>query len=607
MGLGRIYFNIGVEKLNILISVIKLLGGLALLIYGMKILSANLKKISGGKLEKVLVSATDNMFKGLLTGILITVVTQSSSATTVIVVGLVNSEILKLKNAIPIIMGANIGTTITSQILRLTSLDSSSWLSLFTPAVLAPILLLIGILIMETAKNRKTTNIAQMIIGIGLLFTGMMTMVDTANGFSDLPILSQILSKLSNPVLGVLAGTLITALVQSSAATVGILQALSTTGTMTYATTIPIILGQNIGTCVTSICASIGSSKNAKRAAAVHLYFNLIGTIIFLVFIYTYQSLIGFTFWEDTIDMGQIANFHTIFNVVSTIILFPFINLIEKLTMITIKDKKEKEDEDDESDYLSVLNILDERVVNMPNIAITNSSNVIEKMGEMAEKNFRKSMKLLEKFEMKKLDKIEERENAIDRMEEVVTEFLVKLESLDISNQESITITTLLKIESEFEKIGDYAYEFSKIVEEMHEKNIKISKQAHDDFKKIYNITEDTILTTIQAFQEKDLNFVVKIEALKEFAEMQKENYKNAHIQRLKEKKCNVESGIVFLDLLTICEKIIDHCSNISIATMNYMTNENFVTKQEFFKKIYEKESELLKNQLNECNHKYAS
>lgn len=601
------YFNIEVEKLNILISVIKLLGGLALLICGMKILSTNLKKISGGKLEKVLVSATDNMFKGLLTGILITVVTQSSSATTVIVVGLVNSEILKLKNAIPIIMGANIGTTITSQILRLTSLDSNSWLSLFTPAVLAPILLLIGILIMETAKNRKTTNIAQMIIGIGLLFTGMMTMVDTASGFSDLPILSQILSKLSNPVLGVLAGTLITALVQSSAATVGILQALSTTGTMTYATTIPIILGQNIGTCVTSICASIGSSKNAKRAAAVHLYFNLIGTIIFLVFIYTYQSLIGFTFWEDTIDMGQIANFHTIFNVVSTIILFPFINLIEKLTMITIKDKKEKEDEDDESDYLSVLNILDERVVNMPNIAITNSSNVIEKMGEMAEKNFRKSMKLLEKFEMKKLDKIEERENAIDRMEEVVTEFLIKLESLDISNQESITITTLLKIESEFEKIGDYAYEFSKIVESMHEKNIKISKQAYDDLKKIYNITEDTILTTIQAFQEKDLNFVVKIEALKEFAEMQKENYKNAHIQRLKEKKCNVESGIVFLDFLTICEKIIDHCSNVSIATMNYMTNENFVTKQEFFRKIYEKESELLKNQLNECNHKYAS
>lgn len=594
--------------MNILISVIKLFGGLALLIYGMKILSTNLKKMSGGKLEKILVSATDNIFKGLLTGIIITVITQSSTATTIIVVGLVNSEILKLKNAIPIIMGANIGTTITSQILRLTSLDSNSWLSLITPAVLAPILILIGIIIMEISKNRKTTNIGQMIMGIGLLFTGMITMVDIASGFSNLPILSQILMKLSNPILGVLAGASITVLVQSSAATIGILQALSTTGIITYATTIPIILGQNIGTCATSIFASIGGSKNAKRAAVVHLYFNLIGTIIFLIFIYTYQSLIGFTFWKDAIDMGQIANFHTIFNVVSTILLFPFINVIEKLTMITIRDKKKKEnEEEDESDYLAVLNRLDERVVNIPNIAIINSMNVIEKMGELSEKNFRKSMKLFENFERKQLNKIEERENAIDRMEEVVTEFLVKLESLDLSKQENITVTTLLKIESEFEKIGDYAYKFSKIVENIHEKNIKISEQANEEFNRIYTIAEDTILSTIQAFKEKNLNLVIEIEALKEFAEIQKEQYKNAHIQRLKEKKCNVESGIVFLELLIICEKIIDHCSNISIATLNYMTNENFITKQEFFKKIYEKESVLLKDKLNECSFKYAN
>ena len=234
------------EPLNILISIIKLLGGLALLIYGMKILSTNLKKLSGGKLEKVLTSATDNMFKGLLTGIVITVATQSSSATTIIVVGLVNSEILKLKNAIPIIMGANIGTTITSQILRLANIDSSSWLSLLTPAVIAPIFLLIGIFMLETAKDKKKNNVGEMMIGIGLLFTGMISMIDIASGFSDLPILSEMLSKLSNPVLGVLAGAFITMIVQSSSATVGILQALSTTGIVTYATTIPIILGQNI-------------------------------------------------------------------------------------------------------------------------------------------------------------------------------------------------------------------------------------------------------------------------------------------------------------------------------------------------------------------------
>ena len=471
--------------MNILISVIKLLGGVALLIYGMKILSTNLKKISGGKLEKFLISATDNMFKGLLTGILITVATQSSSATTLIVVGLVNSDILKLKSAIPIIMGANIGTTITSQILRLTSIGGDSLISLFTPQTLAPIFIIIGIIMMETNKNKKTTNIGQMIMGIGLLFTGMITMIDIASSFSELPILSQILGALSNPILGVLAGAAITALLQSSAATVGILQAISTSGIITYATTLPIILGQNIGTCATSIFGCIGGSKNAKRAAAVHLYFNLIGTIIFLIVIYTYQYLVGFPFWNSAIDMGEIANFHTIFNIVSTIILFPFVNWIEKLTMLTIRDKQNSED-DDESDYLSVLNLLDERFVKMPNIAITNSNTVIEKMIELAEKSYRKSMELLEKFDKKRLEKMQKREDAIDKIEEKVTGFLVKIGNLDLSEQEAKTVTTLLKIESEFEKIGDYAYKFSKKIENMHEKNIQFSEFAYSDFEKIY-------------------------------------------------------------------------------------------------------------------------
>ena len=594
--------------MNIVISVIKLLGGVALLIYGMKILSTNLKKISGGKLEKFLVSATDNMFKGLLTGILITVATQSSSATTLIIVGLVNSDILKLKNAIPIIMGANIGTTITSQILRLTSISGNSWISLFTPQTLAPIFIIIGIIMMESNRNKKTTNIGQMIMGIGLLFTGMITMIDMASGFSKLPILSQILGTLSNPILGVLAGAFITALLQSSAATVGILQAISTSGIITYASTLPIILGQNIGTCATSMFACIGGSKNAKRASAVHLYFNLLGTIIFLIAIYTYQYFIGFPFWNSPIDMGEIANFHTIFNVVSTIILFPFINFIEKLTILTFRDKpnSEDDDEEDESDYLDVLNLLDERFIKMPNIAITNSNTVIEKMIELAEKSYRKSMELLGKFDRKRLEKMQKREDAIDKIEEKVTAFLVEIGNLDLSEQESKTVTTLLKIESEFEKIGDYSFKFSKIIEDMQDKKVKFSDSAYEDCKVIYDMTEDTILSTIRCFKEKNNKIAVEIEALKEFAEMQREQYRNRHIERLKEGKCNVESGIAFLEILTISEKIIDHCSNVSIFTTNYMSNESFITKHEFFSKIYKVESELLKNKLNECSHKYA-
>lgn len=593
--------------MSTVISIIKLLGGVALLIYGMKILSTNLKQVSGGKLEKILISVTDNNFKGLLTGILITVATQSSSATTVIVVGLVNAGILKLRNAIPIIMGANIGTTITSQILRLTSLDGSSWISLFTPDVMAPILIIVGLLLMQFAKNKKTTTIGQMVIGIGLLFTGMITMVDIASKFSELPILSEILSTLSNPILGVLAGAIITLLVQSSAATVGILQALSTTGIITYSTTIPIILGQNIGTCGTSILSSIGGSKNAKRTAMVHLYFNLIGTIIFLLLIYLFQFFIGFPFWEETVDMGKIANFHTLFNVVSTIILFPFIGLIEKLTIITIRDNKRTTEEDEEEgDYLSVLNMLDERVSRIPNLAITNSSNVVETMGMFSEKNFRKSMVLLKNFEQKKLEKIQQREDAIDKLDEEVVEFLVKLGSMEVSKRESVTITALLKIETEFEKIGDYAYKFSKKVEDMHEKNIKFSDEAYKEFEKIYTVTEDTILTTIKVFKKKKLSDVIEIEALKEFAEIQIGNNRNSHIQRLKEGKCNVESGIAFLELLTICEKVIDHCLNISVATMNYKNNENFVTKQEFRKNVYKTKAQILKDKLNEFNHKYS-
>ena len=266
--------------MDILISIFKLLGGLALLIYGMKTLSTQLKKLSGGKLEKILTHVTDNAFKGLLVGFVITVATQSSATTTVIIVGLVNSGILKLRNSIPIIMGANIGTTINSQILRLANIEGSSFLSLISPATIAPVLLIAGLVVIQTAKKAKIKDIGQAIFGLGLLFTGMITMVGIASSFSNLPIFREVLSKLSNPILGVLAGALVTAIVQSSAATVGILQAISTTGIMTFSSTIPIILGQNIGTCATSMIASASGNKNAKRVATVHLYFNLIGTIL---------------------------------------------------------------------------------------------------------------------------------------------------------------------------------------------------------------------------------------------------------------------------------------------------------------------------------------
>ena len=590
--------------MDILISIFKLLGGLALLIYGMKTLSTQLKKLSGSKLEQILTNVTDNAFKGLLVGFLITVATQSSATTTVIIVGLVNSGILKLRNSIPIIMGANIGTTINSQILRLANVEGNSILTLISPATIAPVLLIIGLIIIQKAEKSKYKDIGQIVFSLGLLFTGMITMVNIASSFSNLPVFREVLSKMSNPILGVLAGAVVTAIVQSSAATVGILQAISTTGIMTFSSTIPIILGQNIGTCATSMIASAGGNKNARRVATVHLYFNLIGTVIFLVGIYTYQHFIGFPFWNGPIDMGGIANFHTIFNVVSTLILFPFIKQIEKLTMITVKDKKDDEDENEEK-YLTELNKLDERVTKIPSIAISNANSVIISMAEIANKNFEKSTSLLKKFDNKQLEKIQEREDIIDKIDERTTKYLITLSNKNISKDENFKINALVRIDSEIEKVGDYSYALSKIIGEMKDKDIKISKTAQKSLDLMFRLTNDMIAKTIEFLKTENNDLAVDIQVLREVSEIRREKYREDHIQRLKKDLCNVESGISYLEILTTLEKIADHCYNTSICLSNTITDRNIMTKHDYIKMIYEQNNSTIKNKLNEYSLKY--
>lgn len=592
--------------MNVAISIIKMIGGLVLLIYGMNLLSVNLKKLAGEKFEKILRKATDNVFKGLLTGILITVALQSSSATTVMVVGFVNAGILKLKNSIPIIMGANIGTTITAQILRLASINENSILSLISPSTLAPICLLIGLLLIELKKKQKTKDFGQLLIGMGLLFTGLMTMVDSASTLSELPILTTILTKLSNPVFGVFSGALITAIVQSSAAVIGVLQAISTTGFTTFANTIPIILGQNIGTCFTSILSSIGASKNAKRTAAVHLYFNLIGTIIFMIVIYTYQGLIGFSFWNAPVDMGGIANFHLIFNIISTIVLLPCIGLLEKLTVLTIKDKKDNvEDDEDVNQYLAILNSLDQRITSIPSVAISNSLNVIANMGELSEINLRKATKLIDKFDQKKLEHIHEREDAIDKMDISVANYLVNIGNLELSEQENRNITALLKIEAEYEKIGDYTYKLAKSVESMNEKELKFSNIADKEIKVMYNIVEDALVKTLDILKNKEMDSIVDIEAIREVSDAYREKYKTEHIERLKNGECSVENGIAFIEILATYEKIIAHCINISVACLNFFKDDEYMTKHQYLDLLYLNGKIELMSKKEEYDDKY--
>lgn len=568
--------------MDIAITVMKMIGGCILMLYGMNLLSSNLKKIAGEKFENILQRATDNVFKGVLTGILITVALQSSTATTVMVVGFVNAGILKLKNSIPIIMGANIGTTVTAQILRLASLDGSI-LSILSPTTIAPILLLVGFIFLELKKKKKLRDMGLLMIGIGLLFTGLMMMIEEASNFSDLPILTTILTTLSNPILGVFAGVIITVIVHSSAATVGILQALSTTGFTTFANTIPVILGQNIGTCVTSLVSSIGATKNAKRTAMVHLYFNLIGTILFMVGIYGYQYIVGFSFWNEAIDMGGIANFHLIFNIVSTLVLLPFTGLLEKLALITIRDKENVNDEDaDLNDYVKVLSLLDQRITNIPSIALTNSINVICKMGELSERNLNRAIKLIDKFDDEKLEHIMQRENAIDEMDIKVANYLVEIGNLELTDSENKTVSALLKIEGDYEKIGDYSFKIAKSIELMNDKELKFSNVADKEIKIMYNIVEDVLVLTQEVLKDRKVSIVAQIEALREIADKYKEDYKSEHVERLKEGNCTVENGIAFIELLADMDKIINHCINIAVQSLNIVAKDDYVTKHDF-------------------------
>ena len=591
--------------MDIAITVMKMIGGCILMLYGMNLLSSNLKKIAGEKFENILQRATDNVFKGVLTGILITVALQSSTATTVMVVGFVNAGILKLKNSIPIIMGANIGTTVTAQILRLASLDGSI-LSILSPTTIAPILLLVGFIFLELKKKKKLRDMGLLMIGIGLLFTGLMMMIEEASNFSDLPILTTILTTLSNPILGVFAGVIITVIVHSSAATVGILQALSTTGFTTFANTIPVILGQNIGTCVTSLVSSIGATKNAKRTAMVHLYFNLIGTILFMVGIYGYQYIVGFSFWNDAIDMGGIANFHLIFNIVSTLVLLPFTGLLEKLTLITIRDKENVNDEDaDLNDYVKVLSLLDQRITNIPSIALTNSINVICKMGELSERNLNRAIKLIDKFDDEKLEHITQRENAIDEMDIKVANYLVEIGNLELTDSENKTVSALLKIEGDYEKIGDYSFKIAKSIELMNDKELKFSNIADKEIKIMYNIVEDVLVLTQEVLKDRKVSIVAQIEALREIADKYKEDYKSEHIERLKEGNCTVENGIAFIELLADMDKIINHCINIAVQSLNIVAKDDYVTKHYFMTNLYINYKEDINSYKENFEYKY--
>ena len=571
--------------------IISLAGGLALFLYGMSMLGSGLEKLSGGRMERTLEKLTKNVFMSVLLGALVTAAIQSSSATTVIVVGLVNAGILKLKPAVGVIMGANIGTTVTAQILRLGDLDSNQNVNIFMkflkPTTLAPLVAIVGIIFFMVSKRTKYKDIGQMLIGFGILFTGMQAMEAAVRPLGENPQFAQLFQSLSNPILGVLVGAGVTALIQSSSASIGILQALSSTGAITFSSAFPIIMGQNIGTCITPILSSIGANKNAKRAASVHLYFNIIGTTIFLIGVYAIQHFIGFSFWSESINKGGIANFHTLFNVIVTIILIPFSGLLAKLAELTIRDGK-KGTEDDLGIDSTALAKLDERFLISPSLAVAQCEIVVANMGKLAKSNFGKTIKLFSKYDAKLAERIREGEDAIDKMEDKVNNYLVKLTDRELTDQESKQVTHLLRVVSEFERVGDYSINLIECAEMLRDKEVCFSEKAMRELYAITDAVQEIIDMSLTAFENNDVELSRKIEPLEETIDTMEDTLKFRHIQRLKNGHCTIDAGVVFLEALTNLERISDHCSNIAVYIIGTNYDKESLNRHDYIKRMHQ-------------------
>lgn len=587
---------------------IKAIGSIALFIYGMTVLGGRLEKLSSGRMEKVLEKLSNNVFKSVMLGALVTAAVQSSAATTVIVVGLVNAGILRLSSAIGVIMGANIGTTITGQILRLGDLENNNnvgaVLKLLSPTTLAPFIAAVGLIIFMLSKKEGVKTIGEILIGVGILFTGMNSLTEAVSPLSELQAFRDLFATLKNPILGIIVGAVVTILLQSSSASVGILQTISTTGVLTFSAAFPIIMGQNIGTCVTPIISAVGAGKNAKRAAAVHLYFNIIGTIMFLIVVYALQGLIGLPFWDKSIDMGGIANFHTFFNIVVTICFLPFTHLLEKLAMITIRDKK-TEDGTPVSEFTAPA--LEDRLLVSPSLAVQQASNTALAMGNLAFYNFENMRGLFTgNYDEKLIASLKDNEENIDRMEDRLNAYLVKINECELTDFENRRVTELLHLSSEFERIGDYTMNLIEDAEKLHENSVTFSPEAIRELDVISRACEEIIGMAIRCVELNDAALAAKVEPLEETIDYLNETLKARHIERLKEGKCVVESGVNFLDLLINLERISDHCSNIAVYVIGSQKNNTVINRHEFIQNAHAAKDESYVRLEEEFMTKYA-
>ena len=565
-----------------LFNVLNLIGGLSLFLFGMTLMGQALERRAGNRLKALLGRMTTNRFAGLLTGLGVTAIIQSSSATTVMVVGFVNSGLMTLKQSINVIMGANIGTTVTAWILSLAGIESSNFfIRLLKPSSFTPVLALAGIIFYMASKNSKRKDTGLILLGFATLMYGMETMSDAVSVLRSVPSFQQMFLTFMNPILGVIAGAVLTAIIQSSSASVGILQALASTGAVSYGAAIPIIMGQNIGTCITAMLSSIGTTRNAKRAALVHFAFNLIGAAVWLTVFCLVKTILAPIFLTQAADLMGIAVVHSMFNILCTLLMLPFSQVLEQMVCRILPDAKVPEKEKE----------LDERLLGSPALALNQCRQVLSNMAELSIRAFRDSAACVLNYDKVIADRIREAENNTDHLEDLISTYLLKLTSRHLGDEESVKATEYLKLIGDYERIADHAVNILESAEEIVNKNVEFSDDAVDEYRTICAAVTEILNLSFSAFSEEDIEAARKTEPLEEVIDMLKEDLRTRHFLRLQRGECSVAAGFVWSDLLTNLERVSDHCSNISGcvldsvgSTMNIHENQRVLknTNEEY-------------------------
>lgn len=535
-------------------NILALIGGLAMFLFGMNLMSTALEKSAGNRLKKILSKMTSNPIKGFLLGLFVTLIVQSSSATTVMVVGFVNSGVMTIQQSIGVIMGANLGASVTSWIISLQEIQGTGILAIFKPETFVPVLALLGAVMYIFQKNAKRKDMGLILLGFSVLMFGMENMSGAVKPLGNNEAFTSLLVLFQNPFMGVLVGTIFTAIIQSSGASVGILQALTTTGAITYSTVVPVVMGQNIGTCITAMLSSIGANKNARRAAVIHLAFNVIATLIILPVFYLVDHFVDFAFMTATADYVGVAVVHTVFKLIALAILMPASKLLEKLAEIIVPDKSENDEE----------SLLDERLFATPAVAIDRCRMVEINMAEIAVQGIYKSLEAIKNYTPQLAESIRKKESKVDQYEDKIGTYLVKLSAQSMTEADSTEATKLLHLLGDFERISDHSVNIIESVEEIIDKELSFSDEAKEELDVIVEAIKEILDLALKAVENNDLEAAVKVEPLEQVIDGLRDTLKKRHISRLQKKECTIEVGFVLTDLLTNLERISDHCSNIA-------------------------------------------